>query len=215
MDKKVDLFSLVRLAVIQDDLHALEFLYKNSNMEDEILTNAIHTAAQNNRLDIARFLIKNDADVNGIDRSSYTPFFQSILCKHFDFADLLLENGASVENFDDSNISDFLALCYRGEADKEQLTFLIKRGANIFHKDNAGRDSLFAAATCNNIFILNFLLEHGLDINSIDKSGMTAVQFAIKKKKIKAIDFFVENYERLNENNKKLLNGYRLEKLFA
>jgi hypothetical protein len=44
---------------------------------------------------------------------------------------------------------------------------------------------------------------------------VSAVQFAIKEKKKKSIDFFVENYERLNENNKKLLNGYRLEKLFA
>jgi ankyrin repeat protein len=214
MKLKDDIILLIDRAVKQNKITVLKFILENLNNEDEVLAKSLHYAAQHNNIEIAEFVLDKGVDVSVLD-GFYTPFFRSILNNNFDFADFLLSHGAEVENLDDKEVSDFLAICYRGDGTEMQLQFLIDRGANIFQKDRLGRDGLFGAVTCNTPETMKFLVNNGLDINTADNDDITAVQLAINENLDKALDFFIEYYEFLNERNKKLINGYRLDRLFT
>lgn len=78
------------------------------------------------------------------------------------------ENGESV-----------LAHAIREHCDIELLMLLIKSGADIYDFDNEGVSIFDMAITYNNIEIVNYILEQGIDVNKTTRrSGFTALMAA-------------------------------------
>jgi len=77
---------------------------------------------------------------------------------------------------------------------------LILRGANIHAKDSGGWPVLHTAcANKDAIDVLTLLLEHGIDINSTNHMGLTALDHAYECKKSQTIiDFLIKNGARFN-----------------
>jgi len=72
-----------------------------------------------------------------------------------------------------------LACALRARCDEEVLTLLIESGADIFDFDNEGVSIFDMAITYNNRWMVEYLLEHGLDVNHTNrKSGFTALMAA-------------------------------------
>jgi len=96
--------------------------------------------------DIVKLLLEKGADVNVHDVLGYTPLHWSIVTRRIDMAELLVANNANVNAVDDDgrNVLHIIAKgenLTRGEP-IEQLSqlveLLIKKGADIHHKDNNG-----------------------------------------------------------------------------
>ena len=89
-----------------------------------------------------------------------------------------IKNGADLQDTNDVGES-VLACAIRARCDKETLMLLIDSGADIFDFDDEGVSIFDMAITYDNIEMINFLLEKGIDVNSTNRrSGFTALMAA-------------------------------------
>jgi len=89
-----------------------------------------------------------------------------------------IQNGADISQTNESGES-VLACALRAGCSKEALMLLIENGADIFHCDEEGVSVFDMAITYDNKEMVNYLIEHGKDVNEITrKSGFSALMGA-------------------------------------
>ena len=89
-----------------------------------------------------------------------------------------IKSGADLQDTNDVGES-VLACAIRARCDKETLMLLIDSGADIFDFDDEGVSIFDMAVTYDNIEMINFLLEKGIDVNTTSRrSGFTALMAA-------------------------------------
>ena len=64
-------------------------------LRNEIST-ALHIAAKNGHVDVAKVLIQNGADVNAVQKDRWTVLDLAVKFGHIDFVKVLIQNGADV-----------------------------------------------------------------------------------------------------------------------
>ena len=57
---------------------------------------ALHVAAKNGHVDVAKVLIQNGADVNAVEKDKWTALHLAARNGHVDVAKVLIQNGADV-----------------------------------------------------------------------------------------------------------------------
>lgn len=62
-------------------------------------------AARRNLFNMAKLLIKEGSDVNARDINGRGPLYHAVICRHFEMANLLIANMASVFAFDFHGVS--------------------------------------------------------------------------------------------------------------
>ena len=86
-----------------------------------------------------------------------------------------IKNGADLSDENDTGES-VLACAMRERCDEEVLTLLIESGSDIFAFDDEGVSVFDMAITYDNEFMVKYLIEQGIDINSTNRrSGFTAL----------------------------------------
>lgn len=89
-----------------------------------------------------------------------------------------IKNGARIEETNESGES-VLACAIREACSFETLMLLIDKGADKFDFDDEGVSILDMSVTYNNIEMLNYLLQEGIDVNQTQRrSGFTALMAA-------------------------------------
>jgi len=89
-----------------------------------------------------------------------------------------IKNGANLSEVNESGES-VLSCGLREHCSFDTFMLLIEHGADIFDFDNEGVSVFDMAITYNNIEMVQYLLEHGVDVNSTNrKSGFTALMAA-------------------------------------
>jgi len=89
-----------------------------------------------------------------------------------------IKSGANLEETNEAGES-VLACALRERCDNETLVLLIEGGCDIFDFDDEGVSILDMAITYDNIFMVNYLIEQGVDVNSTNRrSGFTALMAA-------------------------------------
>ncbi len=89
-----------------------------------------------------------------------------------------IKSGADLQNTNEAGES-VLACALRTRCDEELLTLLIESGADVFDFDDEGVSILDMAITYDNLFVVNYLIEQGIDINATNRrSGFTALMAA-------------------------------------
>jgi uncharacterized protein len=89
-----------------------------------------------------------------------------------------IKNGASLSDVNDAGES-VLACAIRARCDFETLMLLIDSGADIFDFDDEGVSILDMAITYDNVELVNYLIEQGVDVNATHRrSGFTALMAA-------------------------------------
>jgi ankyrin repeat protein len=198
-------------AIKKDDILTVKNMMENEP-KDDFMKTALHCAAGLGKVSILEMLLDNGANVN--ERDSFaTPFSKALFKKEFKAADFLFSRGADIENPDDEDLTDFLYICY-DNGKIEQAEFLIEKGANIHQTCTDGKNGLFYSLEDNNLSLFTFLVEKGLDLNIEDKNGKSLVEIAIDEDYDEFLAIFLINHELLNDKNKRIINAYRLEKIF-
>jgi len=73
-----------------------------------------------------------------------------------------------------------LAYALKNKCDQEMLELLIAGGADLYYRDDEGVSIFDFAITYNNMYIIQLLLEKGIDVNETSrKSGFTALMAAV------------------------------------
>ncbi len=89
-----------------------------------------------------------------------------------------LKDGADLEETNDIGES-ILACALRARCDMDLLMLLIDSGADIFDFDEEGVSILDVAITYDNVEMVKYLIENGIDINQTNRrSGFTSLMAA-------------------------------------
>jgi len=142
--------------------------------------------AQYNNLEIAKYLLTNDCDVNY--QADITALI--IACKngYFEMTKLLLENGAKCNCFSELTFETPLMYNVTGKINKEIIQILIEYGVNLNATNLKGNTVLFMV---NEKEILELLVKNGLDPDIRNLAGETACSWIVRNGMVPD-DYFIE-----------------------
>ena len=166
---------------------------KDPDMECYGLKTPLHYAAELGRLDIAKLLVKHNADVNARMANAYTPLDSAIDKGHKKLAKYLVEQGTDIypETLTSTCWSPVLTAADKG--DTETLKLLMEKGAIMDTRDGDGRTPLFYAVSSKNPEAVKLLIKAGVDINHRSNWEYSAVDYLVFKEEEEIFKLFVEN----------------------
>lgn len=163
--------SLCFAAARGDDL-LLQHLLRRGLDPNELDNNglsALHIAASKGSQECVLLLLDYGADPNRRDSEGNVPLWDAILGKHESVIKLLVDNGATLTSGD---VAQFA--CYAVEQNnKELLNEIIKFGGDVTLLNSLGTTALHTAISEENVEIVKFLMEKGVDIDKPDVHGWT------------------------------------------
>jgi uncharacterized protein len=140
-------------------------------------------AAQANRVDEARELVEQGADVNAKNADGLSAYLyaSSEVGPEPELLELLLERGADVRSLDDQRSTGLIRAAQRGYP--ELVRPLIDAGAELDHVNNLGWTALTAAVVLGDgtepyLETVKLLLEAGADPKIADQHGVQPVVHA-------------------------------------
>ncbi|KAL7897256.1 ankyrin repeat-containing domain protein [Trichoderma sp. TUCIM 5745] len=125
----------------------------NVNAPDVLRYTPLHYASMAGDVDVMRLLLKHNADVNAHSRDQETPLHLSV--HNADAVELLLDKGAEIDNVDILDQTPLLKAVKNEHQESAKL--LISRQANIYMRDNDGKNVLHYAIAQDNIVIFELL----------------------------------------------------------
>jgi ankyrin repeat protein len=130
------------------------------------------------------WIINQGADINLRDSNGYTALNLAAWTGQPKIVKILLDHGANIEATDAKGRSPLLDAAYMGRLDL--LKVLLENKANINSQDSDGNSAVIVAATpetledagdeAAHVRVINFLVNHGIDLNLRNKRGKTAIQ---------------------------------------
>ncbi|XP_026674113.1 uncharacterized protein LOC113465041 [Ceratina calcarata] len=171
--------------------HIIELLMRNEaavNVKDKNGVTPLHIAAYNGCIDNALLLIKNKANVNAVhifitddvNVRCFTPLDLAILTGHKEVVEILLTNGAII-NDNNRYLSPFLTAVIYNK--KEIVELLISKGANV---RSVGSEALITAVVKGYRKIVEILLRNEVPVNK-EFNGATLLHFAARKEIVNAL----------------------------
>lgn len=134
---------------------------------------ALHIAADNNLATIAYALIQAGAIIDVEDGNGYTAFDSAIEGGNYDTANILARAGADIDS-----PSNPLIKAYQAHHNALFQT-LVARGADLTASTEGSHMNLMMmAAIDNNHELIQYLNDHGVDVNITDAAGRTALSYA-------------------------------------
>ena len=137
---------------------------------------ALHWAAMEGHLAIARLLLRKSANVNVKDNFGETALHNVATSGNGELLRLLLETGANIDAKDHWNKTALHVAAIFGH--EGILRLLVGIGADINAKDKHGRTALYRAALSGHERVVQLLLEMGADINAKGQLTSTALHIA-------------------------------------
>lgn len=144
-------------------------------------------AARENRLDLAKVLVKHDADVNLRSDDDLAALNYAINKSHKDFVKFLIKSGADV-NASDNPL--FIAL--QNQNNSEIVDELIKGGARVNSRHGDGWTPLMIASHNGNVKVIEVLLSHDAHVNAKSDKGYTPLYLALHNNNV-AAKVLIEN----------------------
>ncbi len=167
----------------------ISVLKANSFLDGEggSLTKQLHRSIFFNHIDDVELLIKNGADVNGVNANGFTPLRAATLLKHEDVAKLLVKYGAAINN-------DEMPLHMAISKELTELAkLLIEKGADVKAENAVGFTPLHVAVICNSKEIVKLLLENGADaFKGTESHFVTPLSIAVQDNRLEIVKILVE-----------------------
>lgn len=137
----------------------------------------LHEAVRSCNEPVVRSLLDRGADIAGVDYKRYTPLLTAVQCgdKALNIVGLLLERGADLQDRDNVNRT-VLHLAATSKAVKT-MGLLLEMGADANAQDSHQRTPLHTAIQ-HKCPVIDLLLERGVDIDTRDRFGTTALLLA-------------------------------------
>lgn len=145
-------------------------------------------AARNGNLEIVEQQIKKGIDLNA-SISNYadsTALIQAIAFGNLGIVSVLVNNGVDVNKADKDEVSPlYYSLGYAGQPIQPNIVkLLVSKGADVTQSMYDGDTPLHMACYRANTGAIKLLLDHGANIDTINKQGKTSLHVLIEKKDI-------------------------------
>ena len=151
---------------------------------------ALHEAAMNNHVAVARLLFEYGANCDTRTSAGLTPLHGAILNRCYAMATCLLINGANAELplFNGLTALHLAAI----KSDITMVRLLIEHGVNVNARSRHARTPLHWAAIKGHAEIVQLLLLHGADQNACDITRRTPYAWAIERRQRQISSLFQE-----------------------
>lgn len=159
--------------------------------------NPLHIASINGNLEIAKFLLSCNINVNSLDSNNMTPLNYACINRHRDVALLLKAFGGTVNENNDMGTL-FCTLAYKRDIDTIRLFH--ECGSNLMLEDYDKRTIAHIASAEDNLEIMKLLIqETDFDIMKKDRWGSTpADDCSLEIKNLISTKFKINPKKRLN-----------------
>ncbi len=162
----------------------------NVNADNRSGVTVLDCAIGKAQLDLIKQLIEKGAKINALDDSTLT---KAIECRNFEIFNYLFEKTKDVKQ------TSAYVSAMRAAAEWEAkaipiMTKLLERGASV-------KGSFYAAAECGNLKAMEFLLQHGADVNETGSSGISGLACASLKGDLKTVRFLLDRGADLSKEN--------------
>ncbi|XP_063413747.1 protein fem-1 homolog C-like [Mytilus trossulus] len=168
---------------------------------------ALCVAVANGHKDIVEYLLKNcEADVNqrGIftdendNQYKVPPIWCAAESGRVDIASLLLFYGADVNDCSDTESTPVRCACFMNH--QLMVEFLVENGGNLSKTNIYGGTCLMNSIRCSEI--VEFLIAKGVEVNSADRNGWTALHYAAKEGHVNSVRILLTNNADYTIRNK-------------
>ncbi|KAM6320946.1 ankyrin repeat domain-containing protein 26 [Aegotheles albertisi] len=172
-----DLGKLHRAAASGDLAQVRQGLRKHSiDGRDKAERTPLHLACANGHVDVVRFLVENNCQLNLADDFKRSPLMKAVQCQQEECVALLLEHGADPNLADaDGNTALHLAALCPGTT---VVGLLLEHNANIDAQNKEGGTPLILAVSEHHEEIVEFLLKKGADVHARDQCERTPLMTA-------------------------------------
>ena len=104
-----------------------------------------------------------------------------------------IKNGGDVNNENDTGES-VLAYAIRNKCDMDLLLLLVENGADIYDFDDEGVSIFDMSITYNNIEMVKFIIEKGIDVNSTNRrSRFTPLMAAVSYGRLEIVKLLLKH----------------------
>jgi ankyrin repeat protein len=167
------------------------------NAADAFERTPLHWAAMKGSKEVVQLLINHRANLNpkGRDRSA-SPLWLATTEKHNDVVSLLRRKGATLTQFEQKDLDDYLNGATHG-GDAKRVKMLLDQGANI------NNVSLHEVANNGYASKLKVLLDAGADVNSIGTMGETMLHQASGGGSAETVELLLSHGADINAKDKK------------
>lgn len=162
------------------NVNAKLFYYEDQNA----YINPIHYAALSGNLSCVKLLIHNKATFLPEDPNmdSDTPLHFAVRKGNYECAQFFLDNGVPVDHATRFSFLgwNWTALQVASSADQPRCCeLLIKRGANVHHKDPDEFQAIHRAAQSGSVECIKVLVKHMADVNAYNEDGKSPLGGAV------------------------------------
>lgn len=182
--KKLILLAIIALMLILSGCAA------NMEQEPQTPTEKLINAAYAGDITMVEQLLKEGVDVNFKDSYGYTPMYSAASHGKKDVVELLIANGANINNDQSPPLYGALEGGY-----KDIALLLIKKGANL-------NSSLRIAIVYGRADIVEFLIANGADVNAKNNNGDTALHYAVGNSKLDIAKYLITHGADINVKDK-------------
>ncbi|KAL3074640.1 hypothetical protein niasHT_033667 [Heterodera trifolii] len=138
-------------------------------------------ACNKSEMEIVTFLVENGANLNLQNGDGETALMTACCRKNVDIVRFLLSHGANVEQLDYSGQSPLMQAAMSDNL--EACRLLVEEWAAEVNQQSIEGEftALICAASRGYLAVVNFLIEHGADIQHADVQGLNALMWAVKR----------------------------------
>jgi ankyrin repeat protein len=149
------------------------------------------TAAEYGSTEVASYLLDQGVDINKKDYSGNTPLMWAVRKGHPDIIEILLDRGASLDDRE-VMLGDTAYMLAAKDSSWGTMEVLATKGADINKSNSDGETPLIWAAKGGNTGTVRELLEDGADLDRTDNKGNTALAAAEEKGHTNVVDLLQE-----------------------
>lgn len=210
VDDHLEFQSLPELhkAVIRSDKEKIKNLVSTGvNLEerDKNGETALFYALDNNRINIARFLIENHADVNVVNYFGRPVVQGAIVNNQYDLIKLMIDHNLNLQN-SNGNSTALTIVCNRKQVNFKILQLFVDKGVDINAKDKNQYSPLMYLTIKEepNLDIIRYMIKKGADVNAKDRSGKSIIRLLIESRTLNLdlVKLLVENGADINSKDK-------------
>ncbi|KAG7385437.1 hypothetical protein PHYPSEUDO_001473 [Phytophthora pseudosyringae] len=139
-----------------------------------------------------KWCVGQGIDVNDNDNKGFTALVLAASRGHFATVQWLVEQGAQVERHDGNG--NTALLCAAGIGHLEMVQYLVGERTHVNEKDDDGKTALHCGAEASeeNVAVVQYLLDKGLESSATEKWGRTALHYASTSQNFELAEFLLK-----------------------